>query len=137
MSDLTNFEQDVMRMLLEGDDLVLAILREQARTLKVSERKMTGVGFHTHFDIVPTAPRCTERQSFEVGDIQAQIDGVKHGAGFVLFIRGGIMTSLEGYTYDEPWPEPINKYKLTYIGGQRDWNKLRQKFHGNEQQVGR
>jgi hypothetical protein len=128
MSDLTNFEHDVMRMLLSGEDSVLAILREQSRALTVSERRMTGVGFHTHFDIAPTAPRCTEKQSFEIGDITAQIEGAEHGAGFVLFIRGGIMSSLEGYTYDEPWPEPINKYKLTYVGRQRDLSKLHQKL---------
>lgn len=138
MSELTDFEQDVMGILLAGDDPVLSILREQARTLTVSERKMTGAGFYTDFFIAPTAPRCAEKESFEIGDIMAQIDGVEHGAGFLLFIRDGVLSLLEGYTYDEPWPNSIPKYKLAYIGGQRDWSKLHEKLHGEckEHQAG-
>jgi|HubBroStandDraft_1064217.scaffolds.fasta_scaffold371288_2 hypothetical protein len=131
MNDLTALERDVMQMLLNGDDPVLAILREQLRVATVSERKMTGVGFHTHFSVPPTTSRVLENPSFEIGDIAAQVQGVQHGAGFLLFVRDGFLSFLEGFTYDEPWPEQITKYELAYINGRRDWNELRKKLHGN------
>jgi hypothetical protein len=130
MSELTKFEQDVMRMLLEGDDPVLVILREQARSLVVSGKKATGVGFYIDFAVDPAAPRCTENQSFEIGDVVAKMDGLEQGAGFILFVRDGVLSFLEGFTYDEPWPESIVKYDLSYKNGQRDCHKLYEKLRG-------
>jgi hypothetical protein len=131
MNDLTALERDVMQILLNGDDPVLVILREQLKVATVSERKMTGVGFYTHFSVSTTVSRVLENPSFEIGDIAAQIQGVQHGAGFLLFVKDGFLSFLEGFTYDEPWPEQIAKYELAYINGQRDWNELRKKLHGN------
>jgi hypothetical protein len=38
---------------------------------------------------------------------------------------------LEGYTYDEPWPQEISEFELTYRGGeQRDLEALRKILHG-------
>jgi hypothetical protein len=129
MSELTGLELDVIRMLLDGDDSVLEILREQLKIATVSERKMTGVGFYANFSIPSTAPRVLERSSFEFGDVVAQIEGVKHGAGFTLFVRDGFLNFLEGYTYDEPWPERIATYTVSYINGQREWNSVRKTLH--------
>ena len=42
-----------------------------------------------------------------------------HGAGFVLFIRGGRLSMLEGYTYDEPWPDQVRGFSLRYSDPER------------------
>jgi hypothetical protein len=47
-----------------------------------------------------------------LGDIGADIPGLAHGAGFVLFVRGGVISMLEGFSYDEKWPESISEFKL-------------------------
>ena len=119
-----------MRMLLDGDDSILAVLREQMKVATVSERKMTGVGFHADFSVPSAAPSVSERSSFEFGDVAAQIEGVKHGAGFTLFVRDGFLNFLEGYTFDEPWPERIASYTVSYISEQREWNSVRKALHG-------
>ena len=36
---------------------------------------------------------------------------------------------LEGFTCDEPWPEPITDYKVTYVNGQRQWDCIRKTLH--------
>jgi hypothetical protein len=125
MNELTALELDVIRMLLNGDDHLLAILREQQKVATVSERKMTGVGFYTNFSVPPAAPRVLGHPSFEIGDVAAQLEGVKNGAGFTLFVRNGVLSFLEGYTYDEPWPQHITSYAVRYISGQRDWSSMR------------
>lgn len=129
MNSLTALEQDVMRMLLDGDDPVLAVLREQQKLLTVLEREMTGVGFYANLSVLSEAPRVLKPLAFEIGDIAAQIEGLAHGAGFTLFIRSGVLSLLEGYTYDEPWPAHISHYALSYIGGQRNWPALRKTLH--------
>jgi len=116
-------------MLLDGDDPVLAVLREQLRVATILERRMTGVGFYTNFSVAPAALPVFKNPSFEIGDVTAQIEGVQHSAGFLLFVRDGFLSFLEGFTYDEPWLEQIAKYELTYINGQRNWNELRPKLH--------
>jgi hypothetical protein len=47
-----------------------------------------------------------------IGDVGAEFPALKHGAGFVLFVRGGVITMLEGYTYDEAWPERTDEFRL-------------------------
>ena len=41
----------------------------------------------------------------ERGHVDIQVEGVEHGAGCVLFVRGGVISVLEGFTYDDEWPE--------------------------------
>jgi len=38
-----------------------------------------------------------------IGDVHAELAGLSHGAGFVLFIKDGRLDCLEGLTYDEAW----------------------------------
>jgi hypothetical protein len=36
-----------------------------------------------------------------------KINGLEHGSGYILWIKNGLIDSLEGYSYEEPWPEEI------------------------------
>ena len=121
-----HLEKDVMKMLLEGDDPTVVILRSQLKHSKRICTEMTGTGFFTYFKISPEALRLPNNVRLRFGDVSAEIEGIKHGAGFVLFVDDGILTTLEGFTYDEQWPEVIESYKLTFMGKPcRDWNLLR------------
>jgi hypothetical protein len=42
-----------------------------------------------------------------ISDVGAEIEGVRHGVGFVLFIQDGRLDCLEGFTYDDPWPDEV------------------------------
>jgi hypothetical protein len=126
MSNLTTLESQVLQMLLRGDDEVLAVLRQQAKEAKVSSRKITGVGFFAEFAVPPHAPRVMGRTTFKLSDVNGTADNVKHGLGFVLYVAGGALSSLEGYTYDEPWPDEPRGLVLTYSTGHgRDVDELR------------
>ncbi len=39
---------------------------------------------------------------------------MKYGAGFLVFIDNGYFDMLEGYAYDEPWPDQITGFTLSY-----------------------
>jgi hypothetical protein len=118
MNNLTILEDQVMQMLLRGDDEVLAVLRQQAKQVQVSSRKMTGVGFFTDFVISAEAPRVKGHPKLKLGDVNGTADNVKHGLGFLLCVTDGALSRLEGYTYDEPWPDKVRGLVLTYSTGQ-------------------
>ena len=85
----------------------------------------SGFGFFTHFDVPPQAPKLQGRPSIRFGDVYATMDCLEYGAGFLLFIDNGVLTMLEGFTYDEPWPETVGVFKLEYSGGKhRDVDAL-------------
>lgn len=118
-------------MLLAGDDELLSILRTQLETATVAKREMTGVGFYTTLEISPMAPRAGNL-AFKFGDVDANIRGLKHGAGFLLFVKLGALQMLEGYTYDEQWPPDTSAFTLGYTTGrERNMVALRKILHGD------
>jgi hypothetical protein len=132
MTNLSNLENQVLQMALSGDDEVLAVLRRQAREVRVSSREMTGVAFFAELAVPPEAPCVAGQPTFKLGDVNGSAFDLKHGLGFLLYIADGKLSALEGYTYDEPWPEEISGSKLTYSGGQdRDWDAIRNVIHKN------
>ena len=124
MTDLTDFERAILRKLLSGDHSLLALFRQQLEVCRCAKREATGVGFYTELDVSTYAgPR--PELDFKYGDVVAEIDGIKQGAGFVLYIEAGLLVLLEGYTFDEPWPDQIDSFKLSFINGEnRDWQAL-------------
>jgi hypothetical protein len=131
MSDLSTLERAVMNKLLEGEDDVLSILRRQLEEAKVSERRMTGVGFYLTFAIPNGVSRLPERPTVRFGDVHAEIAKLTNGAGFLLYLQNGCLHVLEGYTYDEPWPSETERFKLRYDRGEmRDLEKIRALLHG-------
>jgi hypothetical protein len=124
--EMTPLECEVMHMLLCGDEATLLVLRRQMDASRVKERKLTGVGFYTTFAVPDCIQRVELKRSLHLGDVHAEIDGLQFGAGFVLFVNDGVIDFLEGYTYEEPWPVEIHRFKLAYTGGaQRDLEAIR------------
>jgi hypothetical protein len=128
--ELNQLDREVLGMLLAGDDPTLRVLDEQCRVAEVAKREVTGVGFVTTFSVPAGAPGLEGRKkNFSFGDVVAQITGLQHGAGFVLHVRDGIIQSLEGYSYDEPWPATTTQFALSYTGkGGRNLSTLRRKW---------
>ena len=114
MEGLNKFENAVLAKLLAGDHPLLADLRSQAERVRLASREYTGAGLYCTFEAPPDMPLLAQHLDFHFGDVDAKIDGLKYGAGFVVFIRGGRLDTLEGYCYDEPWPEVIDDFELSY-----------------------
>jgi hypothetical protein len=116
MDTLTALEEAVLEKLLSGESEGYRILQKQIPALRVTERKMTGVGFFTSFSLADEAPKLPDEASLEISDVGAEINDLEHGAGFVLFIRKGGINMLEGFTYGEPWPHNVSSFHLYYNG---------------------
>lgn len=87
-------------------------VRQQLSHATVAKRKFTGVGFFTEIALPADAPVRRDLPSTHIGDVGAEFPRLQHGAGFVLFIRDGVVSMLEGFTYDEPWPTDTDEFKI-------------------------
>jgi hypothetical protein len=117
MVGLNEFEQAVLQKILAGNHPMLATLREQCGHARLAKRENTGVGFFCEFEVEADAPMVPG--NFQVGDVHAELEALKYGVGLVLFIREGRLHMLEGYTYDEPWPEQVRGFSLRYTDPER------------------
>ena len=100
-------------MLLDKPGQTFDTLRQQLSCAAVSKREFTGVGFWTKFALPDGAQVKRDVPDMTLQDVHAKLPGLEHGAGFILFIHGGVLTTLEGYTYvDDQWPESTDEFEL-------------------------
>jgi len=131
--ELEPLERCVMDMILAGDDPTLEVLREQFNAAECTERTLTGAGFYTKFSVPSAIPRVTGRKLSHLGDVKAEVEGMQHGAGFVLHLREGAIDYLEGFSYDDPWPASVQNFRVLYLdgnGNKRDLTALWEKWAG-------
>jgi hypothetical protein len=84
----------------------LGILRRQFGMAIILTRKMTGHGFYTEFGVPENVTRLADNRSFWFGTVYAEVPGLAQGAGFQLHIKDGAADTLEGFCFDEHWPDP-------------------------------
>ena len=113
--ELERLELAVIEKLLDSSLPALVALRRQIPHLSVKSRKNTGVGFFTEFEMTTEAAIATpSTKKIRFGDVEATIPGLQNGAGFLLFVDDGRLHFLEGYSYDEAWPQQITSFELRY-----------------------
>jgi hypothetical protein len=113
-SALTPLEHDVIATLVGASHPVMDALREQFAACRAGAREVTTAGSYTGL-VVPPEIRRAPVDRLMLGDVHADVAGLQHGAGFILWIEGGVMTRLECFTYGDPWPGPehVESYTLT------------------------
>jgi len=120
----TPLERKIVNALLAGEHPVLAELREQAAHLSVRSREKTGVGVFTNFEVDRAGAAPIRRNRVVLGDGVISTPRLQHGAGSALFVENGYISTLEVFTYDEPWPDDIDDAELTYTRVPRDLSIL-------------
>lgn len=114
---------EVAELLLSGNHPNLAVLREQYDRADY-EIRTTGVGFFVEFTVPADVDPIPVSEDFQLGGVQADVDELEYGMGFVLFVRDGRISLLEGYTYEEPLPEAVTNVSVDYTSGERDEDTL-------------
>jgi hypothetical protein len=121
--ELTRLEREVVATLIAPDHPVMHALRQQLEGCAVAFREFSGHGFFSTLVVADrVAPAPVTPKRLALGDVTATIDGLEHGAGFVLFVREGVIAVLEGFAYDEPWPDDVKGFQITaggvaHVGG--------------------
>ena len=112
MNTMLPLEREVMEKFLNDNDSKFSILREQLKIATVTDRKNTGVGFYIDFLVPSSAPRISANPSFQIGDVVGKLNGELE-VGFVLFVKDGALSMLEGFTYGaDEWPQKISDFQL-------------------------
>lgn len=105
-------ENEVMREIINENPEYSKKLLYQYKNSEIENRVFTGHGFYTHYNIKSDLYSLGKDINLALGNISANLNSIKHGVGFVLFIKNGNISCLEGYTYDEPWPDDIIEFNL-------------------------
>ena len=71
-------------------------LREQLTAAQVTKFENTGAGFFSTVRVPPEAPRLTDKSPLDAAT--ASIGSIEHGMSFLLFLEGGHVSLIEGYT---------------------------------------
>jgi hypothetical protein len=130
---LKPLENDVLKLLLAGEDFVLDLLRQQLRSSNIYMQQFTGFGYYLYFKVLKNekALEGMVKPSFCFGDVDVMllVGDRWQRVGFLLWVKNGVLDFLEAYTYgDEKWPERFDEYRLNYLGGQRNFADLRRNW---------
>lgn len=116
MLDISPIERQVMLMLLAGEHSTLEALRTQFDRSYISEREYTGLGFFTTFKVRDCLPRLMPPTRIVIGDVCADVEGLEHGCGFILFVDEGLLGILERHLWgDNAFPRNPRYTRLYYI----------------------
>ncbi len=92
-------------------------LLKQYQNSEVISREFTGCGFITDFAVSAPDRTLGEDVNLYLGSVRANLNDMKHGVGFVLFVQNGLITCLDVYTVaGEPFPDVIYRYEIPYNG---------------------
>ena len=75
----------------------------------VSKRTIDGRGFYTYYEIGDKTASLGDGVNLQLGENQWNINGLEHGSDYILWIKNGFISSLEGFSYGEPWPKVITE----------------------------
>lgn len=101
---MTRLEAVVLERFAAKHDSVGDYVRRQAAAATVISRELTGAGFYTRFS-TPMQFRIPAVESLRLSGVAAELDNLQNGAGFALYLKGGVIETLEGFSYGEDWPE--------------------------------
>lgn len=73
-------------------------LGEQIATAQVTDFENTGAGFFSTVTVSPETPRLTEQSPLDAAT--GSVASIPHGMGFLVFLKDGYISLIEGYTYD-------------------------------------
>ena len=91
----------VMDLLLSGESNILHILKKQFQNCNIKKIEETGSGVYVDFEIKDQSLRLEfddTKGSFAFGDVYGTVDNFFGAVGFVLFVKNGYITTLEGYS---------------------------------------
>ena len=116
MNELNALEIQVLDFIvsiLEGNS---DEVKQQLQLIKSIKREYTGVGFFTTFTLSEAAKDFqTTPLRLIISNVQGEVEGLKRGAGFILFFNEGLIETLEGFTYSEDWPDDAKLVRISTI----------------------
>ncbi len=108
----TNLEWAIVDRLLQDPELHPEKADVKRAEIDVIDREFTGVGFLTEFEPSEELKLFADGVTLRWGKVGARLNASKIETGYVVYVDNGYLTTIEGYTYGEEWPERIDSFEL-------------------------
>jgi hypothetical protein len=98
MRSLWPIEREVLEITAAEYPASTRALRQQIDTVQVVEFENSGAGFFSNLAVAPDVPLLSE--SSPLKGAHGIVDGIEHGMGFIVFLKDGQLSMIEGYCND-------------------------------------
>ena len=101
------FEKTIITDIIEQYPEYKSKLRAQFEHAVVQKRAFSKYGFSTDYAVTTPEKTLGDDVNLQLGKRQWNINGLQNGSDYILWIKNGLISSLEGFSYEEPWPNEI------------------------------
>lgn len=101
------FERIIITDIIEQYPEYKFKLQAQFENSIVQKREFSTYGFSTYFEVTTTEERLGNDKNLQLGKHQWNINGLQYGSDYILWVENGLVKCLEGFSYNEPWPNEI------------------------------
>ena len=101
------FEKIIITDIIEQYPEYKQNLQAQFEKIVVNKRDFATYGFSTHYDATRVKEPLGDDVNLQLGKHQWNINSLNHGSDYILWIKNGVISCLEGFSYKEPWPDEI------------------------------
>lgn len=105
--NITEFEKIIITDIIEQYPEYKSKLRAQFEYAVVQKREFSKYGFSTDYVVEPSLETLGDDVNLQLGKRQWNINNLQNGSDYILWIKNGLICSLEGFSYEEPWPDEI------------------------------
>lgn len=110
--EANELEKSVVGRLLSDPELKPVRPSVDFEKVRVADREFTGGGFLTEFEQSQELKLFEDGVSLRWGKVGARLNASKLETGYVVYIDNGYLTTVEGYTYGDEWPDSIDSIDL-------------------------
>lgn len=101
------FEKIIITDIIEQYPEYKPILQAQFENIVVRKREFSAHGFSTYYEVRNVGEKLGNNENLQLGKHQWNINGLRYGSDYILWIENGWIRCLEGFSYNEPWPSEI------------------------------
>ena len=105
-------EMAVIGHLLADSELSPIKTKVNFAAVAVRDRELTGAGFLTDFERSEELKLFADGVSLQWGKVGARLNASSLETGYLIYIDDGYLTTIEGYTYGEEWPDNVEQMEL-------------------------
>lgn len=123
MNKNLEIEKAVMKAMLDGKGEGIDLLRSQYLASYVSNIEETGHGIYfTYSQDDYSGMKFTN--DFPFGDVIINQSDPEESAGAIIFVKNGILKTLELFSYGDEWLVTVDKVELSYKNQKRDFSDI-------------
>lgn len=108
----TSLEWAIIGRFLRDPELHPVKVDVKRAKLDIIGREFTGVGFLTEFEPSEELKVFADGVTLRWGKVGARLNASKIESGYVAYVDNGYLTTIEGYTYGEDWPDRVSDFEL-------------------------